>query len=184
MPKKNIDYSKGLIYKIQHEDIEELLYVGSTTDITRRKYEHKYRCTNIKDREYNLKLYKMIRDNGGWDCFKILILKEYPCDTKIELLLEEDRCLRDLKATMNDRQAHNTPEQRKACKEIHRNKKHSCNCGGSYLGKHKCNHIKTKKHLNYLESIKPVSTQTQHMTHSEAPQSDNDISEALNNITL
>ena len=41
MPKKNIDYSKGLIYKIQHEDIEELLYVGSTTDITRRKYEHK-----------------------------------------------------------------------------------------------------------------------------------------------
>jgi hypothetical protein len=126
----------------------------------------------------------MIRDNGGWDCFKILILKEYPCENKIELLLEEDRCLRELKATMNDRQAHNTPEQRKASLAVHRNKKHSCNCGGSYLGKHKCNHIKTKKHLNYLESIKLVSTQTQQTTHSGDLQLNNDISEGLSNITL
>ena len=41
MPRKNIDYSKTIIYKIQHIDKEELLYVGSTTDFRRRKSKHK-----------------------------------------------------------------------------------------------------------------------------------------------
>ena len=37
MPRKAIDYSKTIIYKIQHEDNDELLYVGHTTDFTKRK---------------------------------------------------------------------------------------------------------------------------------------------------
>jgi hypothetical protein len=169
MPKTNIDYSKGIIYKIQHSEIEELLYVGSTTDFTRRKSEHKSRCNTAHNSEYNLRLYRMIRENGGWDCFKVLILKEYPCSNRIELLLEEDRCMRELQTTMNDRQAYNTPEQRKASLAVHRNKKHSCDCGGSYLGKHKCNHTKTKKHLNF-EASKLALSQTQQTTHLGDPQ--------------
>ena len=153
MPRTNINYDNGVIYKIHHQDQEELLYVGSTTDFIRRKNEHKSRCNNIRNSEYNMKLYKMIRENGGWDSFNIIILKEYPCSNKIELLLEEDKCMRELKSNMNDRSAHNTPEERKEKLEVHRNKKHECDCGGRYIGKHKCNHIKTKKHLSYIASL-------------------------------
>ena len=30
MPRQNIDYNKRVIYKIEHEDKPDLLYVGST----------------------------------------------------------------------------------------------------------------------------------------------------------
>ena len=31
------------------------------------------------------------------------------------------------------------------------NKKHNCECGGKYTQKHEARHIRTKKHLSYLE---------------------------------
>jgi hypothetical protein len=33
------------------------------------------------------------------------------------------------------------------------NEKHCCICGGSYSNRHKAEHLKTRKHLTYLESI-------------------------------
>ena len=41
MPKTPIDYSKSVIYKIEHIEKPELVYVGSTTDLTKRKYNLK-----------------------------------------------------------------------------------------------------------------------------------------------
>ena len=68
MPKKAIDYSKCEMYKIVCKD-EELnyIYVGHTTDFTKRKSGHK-----TKSRTSELKLYKTIREHGGWDNFKML----------------------------------------------------------------------------------------------------------------
>ena len=63
MPLTKVDYSKTVIYKMQHVDNPELLYVGSTTDFTRRKAGHKSVCNNANDKLYNIKLYSMIRDN-------------------------------------------------------------------------------------------------------------------------
>ena len=101
MPKKETDYSKAVIYKIQHNDNEELLYIGSTTDFNKRKYHHK-----VKSIDGTANVYKMIRENGGWDCFRIIILKLYPCDNKVELHLEEDKLIRDMKAIMNQKQSY------------------------------------------------------------------------------
>ena len=114
MPLTKVDYSKTIIYKIQHVDNPELLYVGSTTDFTRRKYSHKWRCNNTNSKEYNMKIYKMMRDNGGFDCFNINIIKDFPCNNKQEALIEEDRCMREMKANMNMIRAYTTPEERQA----------------------------------------------------------------------
>ena len=46
MAPKVIDYSKSVIYKIEHVDNPELLYVGSTTDFIRSKSEHKLNSIN------------------------------------------------------------------------------------------------------------------------------------------
>ncbi len=52
-------------------------YIGSTTDVKRRKIQHKYSCNKIKNREYNKKLYKYIRENGGFDEWEMVILDEF-----------------------------------------------------------------------------------------------------------
>ena len=49
MPRIKINYANGVIYKIHHQDQQELLYVGSTTDFIRQKNEHKSRCNNIRN---------------------------------------------------------------------------------------------------------------------------------------
>jgi predicted GIY-YIG superfamily endonuclease len=47
MPRTPIDYSKTIIYKlIKNEDYDNThIYIGSTTDFTRRKNEHKKICS-------------------------------------------------------------------------------------------------------------------------------------------
>lgn len=74
MPKTPTDYSKSVIYKIEHIDKPELVYVGSTTNFTKRKCQHKCASNNK-----NYMIYQMIHDNNGWDSFKMMIICEFPC---------------------------------------------------------------------------------------------------------
>ena len=112
MPKKPTDYSKLVIYKIQHINNPELLYVGSTTDFTKRKYQHKWYCSNDNAKEYNYKLYQMIRENGNWDMFNMVVIKPFPCQNKRDAEAEEDKVMREMKATLNSIRAFITPEER------------------------------------------------------------------------
>ena len=84
------DYSKCVIYKIvcKDKDIKDC-YVGSTCNHSRRKSHHKNLCNNEKNRAYNGKVYKFIRDNGGWDNFEFAIIEKYPCNDKVEKLIRE-----------------------------------------------------------------------------------------------
>ena len=107
MPKNIINYNNAVIYKIQHHEKLDLIYVGSTTDFTRRKAEHKRLCNNNK---HDTKVYKMIRENEGWDAFKMIIIKEFPCESKIELLIEEDKIMIELKTSLNKNRAYITSE--------------------------------------------------------------------------
>ena len=112
MPRKEIDYSKTIIYKLQHEDNEELVYVGHTTEFVKRKNKHKNNCVNEKSNGYNHKVYQMIRANGGWDCFKMVMIVEYPCANLLEACKKEDECMRELKANMNSFSAVSDREKR------------------------------------------------------------------------
>ncbi|AIW01895.1 MAG: hypothetical protein ASQ68_gp05 [Yellowstone Lake virophage 6] len=166
MPRKEINYQKSVIYKIEHLEKLELLYIGSTTDFIKRKNSHKSNSTNQKNKsKYNLKLYQMIRENGGWDCFKIMIIKEYPCLNKIELLIEEDKMMKELKSLLNSKKAifsYNEyyEENKDKMKEYYeenkdkikeyKNKTYLCDCGCKIRIDNKYNHNKTDKHLNNI----------------------------------
>jgi hypothetical protein len=54
-----------------------------------------------KNQEYNCKLYKFIRDNGGWSNWTMIELYKYPCANKRELAQEEDRMMIELKSSLN-----------------------------------------------------------------------------------
>ena len=102
------DYSKTLIYKTQHQDKPELLYIGSTTDFRDRKYSHKGNCNNPN---INFKLYQLIRDNGGWECFNMVRIKDFPCDNRREAEAEEDRIIMEMKSILNSKRASRTNKQ-------------------------------------------------------------------------
>jgi len=176
MPKKAMDYSKCVIYKIQHKDNNDLLYVGHTTNFTKRKYEHKSRAICETSKEYNRKVYQMIRENGGWDDFNMIVVKEFPCENKQQATIEEDRIMREMKATMNERRAfHSQKEYYQDNKEHfreyydknkekiqeHKNKVCLCICGKEYTYSHKLRHEKTKFHLNFIciDTDPPSSSQ-------------------------
>ena len=50
MPINNIDYTKTIIYKIQHKEKPEWLYIGHTTNYDSRKYQHQ-KASNDKNKE-------------------------------------------------------------------------------------------------------------------------------------
>ena len=116
----SINYSNTIIYKIQHNDKDELIYVGHTTDFTTRKSSHKRITQSENDKSYNRQLYKMIRDNGGWVSFKMIEIKTFSCTNKREAEAEEDKVMRELKATMNKNRAFRTAEDVKEDARIYR----------------------------------------------------------------
>ena len=113
MPKKPIDYSKALIYSIICKTDETLLYIGSTTNFRQRKKDHKNVCNNEKHRCHNLQVYVMMRANGGWDNFNMTPVKEYSCENKIQLVIEEERIRKEMNANLNTHRAYLSLEERR-----------------------------------------------------------------------
>ena len=115
MPKKTIDYSKTIIYKLVHnKDYDNAnIYIGSTTDFVKRKCNHKIECNNEKSKAYNLKKYQYIRDNGGWDCFYMIEVEKYNCNDGNEARAREEYWRSHFNAQLNTIRAYTTAEQRK-----------------------------------------------------------------------
>lgn len=97
------DYNKGCIYLIKHnQDFNnENIYIGSCCNFTRRKSAHKSVCNNPNDKNYNVKLYKTIREQDGWENWVMIKMHDYPCNEKYELNKEERRVVDEYKAKLN-----------------------------------------------------------------------------------
>jgi len=72
------------IYKF---NINGKSYVGSTKNIRKRMLHHSCMVGNENNKYYNLKLYKFIRENGGWDNVDICILQE--CNEDVRYIVED-----------------------------------------------------------------------------------------------
>jgi len=107
--KENIDiiykmpnYHNGIIYKLCCNDLSiKDIYIGSTTSFRKRKYAHKNSCNNIKSKNYNSKVYKFIRDNGGFKNWCMILIAETPCNSKIELNKHERYYYEKFSASLN-----------------------------------------------------------------------------------
>jgi hypothetical protein len=55
----------------------------------------------------------MIRDNSGFDRFKMIEVEKYPCKDNREALRREDEVMKELKASMNTYKSFLTEEERK-----------------------------------------------------------------------
>ena len=101
MPKVDIDYSNTIIYKITCKDptITDK-YVGHTTNFIQRKHAHKQSSHNNKTLN-DTKLYRVIRENGGWANWKMEIVGFYDCKNQYEARIKEQHHYIELHATLN-----------------------------------------------------------------------------------
>ena len=84
------DYSLGKIYKITAKNADEgELYIGSTiSKLTERLAKHKYRQScNVK----------ILIEKYGKDNIYIELIKDFPCETKQQLLREEGKYILETK---------------------------------------------------------------------------------------
>ena len=146
-------------YKLHHAtDFAKECYVGSTNNYARRLRAHKTRCNNPRDEHYNLKVYKYIRSNDGFDNWEFTILEHVANEdyTKIGLLHLENQFIEEHGATLNS----NKPGALLAVgKQIYNREQadtvNICNiCNATYRGKHnKTRHQRSAK-CKRLQALK------------------------------
>ena len=181
MPRTAVDYSKTIIYKLVHkEDYDNAnIYIGSTTDFTRRKTLHKSSCNNENREGYNAKKSQYIRENGGWNEWNMIEIEKFPCGDGNEARAREEYWRSHFNAQLNTNRAYRTKEQKREQQKEHykehkdkisekkkeqyeqnkdkiteyQKEKITCECGcisrRSDIAKHK----KTQKHIELLDAI-------------------------------
>jgi hypothetical protein len=103
-------YNNGKIYTIRCRDDNNLIYVGSTTQLLyKRFYEHKKIYNNENNKEYNKLLYIKMRELGIGH-FYIELYENLNCDSKEQLLKREGQIIREL-GTLNKKIEGRTPEE-------------------------------------------------------------------------
>ena len=159
-----VNYSNGKIYKLIN-NVDDKIYIGSTCNTLRqRKDEHKR-----KSKTKNFKVYNHLNE-AGWENVVIILIEKYPCNNFEELRIKEQEYIDKFNPELNDKSAKQTPKQyyEKNKEQINNwNKNYQkenkeqiikwkkemteCECGGKYSNNHKSRHMKTKKHLKYIQ---------------------------------
>ena len=103
------------IYKLIHNDAinDDMIYIGSTIDIKMRMYKHKDVCKNPNIKEHNSKVYKYIRENGGWNNWKYEIIDEVEVTLRDDIYEYENAYIRKYDAInkLNSRFARRTKKE-------------------------------------------------------------------------
>jgi hypothetical protein len=102
MPRTVIKYRNTKIYKLVCRDLTITeMYVGHTTNFSNRKRGHKSVCCNAADKDYNAKVYRFIREHGGWDNWDMILVEKYPCEEVNEARARERYWIETLKPSLN-----------------------------------------------------------------------------------
>jgi hypothetical protein len=144
MPKTEIDYSNTIIYKIVCKDTNVSdLYVGHTINFVQRKRAHKQSCISNKSPNYNCKVYEVIRNNGGWNNWKMDIIHFFNCKDQFEARQKEQEYFVSLNATLNSIEP--MPESKTKPVEVLENKVKNTEDLNKQFGCEKCNYYTNNK---------------------------------------
>jgi hypothetical protein len=103
------------IYKLIHKNAtnDDMIYIGSCDDISQRVSKHKYCCNTPNNRKYNYKVYKHIRENGGWEDWRYEIIDEVEIALRDDIYKYENACIKKYDAInkLNSRFARRTKKE-------------------------------------------------------------------------
>jgi len=157
-----VNYNNSHIYKLCCKDTDITdIYIGSTINFRNRKCRHKSNCNNINNKEYNIKVYQFIREHGGFQNWEMILIENVNCNTKLELHKIERYYIEELQPSLNkqlplrtkneyDKEYYNDNKEKIT---EYKNEKFTCECGGKFTKSNKNRHIKTKKHIKFLQTF-------------------------------
>jgi len=163
-----VNYNKSMIYKLCCKDLNITdIYIGSTTNFKERKIKHRIICNN-NNLKYvynnNLKVYKFIREHGGWDNWDMVLIDNVSCESKLELRKIEREYIEKYNSTLNSimpfKNEKEYREYHKKWYETNKNKindekrkeKINCECGSVVRKSDIARHKKSKKHINFVNN--------------------------------
>tara|TARA_X000000368_G_C22798878_1_gene609341 strand:- start:26 stop:571 length:546 start_codon:yes stop_codon:yes gene_type:complete len=139
------DYTKCCVYKLCCRDASvEEIYIGSTTNVIKRRSDHKKRCTNPIYNDHNQYKYQFIRDHGGWDNWNLVVVEEFSCTSKMEQTKVERSYVEKLKPQLNARVPANYQTG-----DVYDKKEYGKEYNKEYYEKHK--NILQEKNKQYIE---------------------------------
>lgn len=164
MPKVDIDYSNTVFYKIscKDESISDV-YIGHTTNFVQRKSGHKQSCNNSKSANYSCKLYEFIRQNGGWNNWRMDIIAYQECNDHYEARKKEQELFILHKATLNSIEPMPKPKSKIARPTVHTNdvkSTHTCEtCNFSCFNTLEVftQHLSRNKHIKAATNVNPYN---------------------------
>jgi len=105
---------EGVIYIIKCRDEKiQNVYIGSTFDFNQRCASHRSISKNPKQKGYNIYLYEFIRENGGFENWRIEILEINYFESKEQLRFQEREYMKEYPLLLNTNQAAITENERK-----------------------------------------------------------------------
>lgn len=111
------DIDNYVMYKLSPKNAElKYCYVGHTNNFNFRKSQHKLPCINTNHSKSHIKLYQVIRENGGWDEWEMVELEKFNGKTKLEARMREQELIKQHNANLNMLNAYITEDERKAKK--------------------------------------------------------------------
>lgn len=139
-------------------------YIGSYNKQEDRLGHHKSDCNNPNSLLYDIKLYKTIRENGGWDKWNMIKIDSQECKNIKQAKIKEQYFIDIFESDLNMIRAYNSPELKK---ELDRKKSkkrreenpylfkttNKCACGGNYTYQNKSRHINSKQHKDWEKNI-------------------------------
>jgi len=87
MPRKAIDHSKTIFYKLVCKDLSiGECFMGHTTSFNARKCKHKKDCSNQDNKD---NMYETIRKHGGFSNWEMIQIEKAPCQDANEARARE-----------------------------------------------------------------------------------------------
>ena len=151
-----INYQSGKIYKIVDYTTNKI-YVGSTCKpyLANRLADHVAKYNAYLKGKIKITTSGYIIQNGNYD---MVLIENYPCNSKDELHQREAHYISTLENVINKHMPniYNRLGVKEYEKQRHLKRMENkifCECGGHYTCNHKLAHLRTKRHLKYLETL-------------------------------
>ena len=102
-----VNYQNSKIYKLIYKLDSNIFYIGSTT----QKLCKRYSCHSSKFKTQDSAVYKIIKEKYQHiKFFKMILIEEYPCQNKEQLLKKEQEYIDKLNPILNRQRAYNSLE--------------------------------------------------------------------------
>jgi hypothetical protein len=115
---ESVEFNNYTFYKIVPKNKElNYNYVGQTTNFINRKLQHRKQVENETYDKSHYKLYKTIRQNGGWNEWEMIEIEKLNGKTRLEARMREQELIKENKSNLNILNAYITEEERSSTKK-------------------------------------------------------------------